>query len=306
MSTFGSATIASRILRPRASATGGPPQSTGFDTRRYAGMRPSCSVCCVALVRSGGAGRRPRACRPCARRCRPRSRRRTRPARPAACAHAGGPLVGRVRASAAETSSSSSSPSTRVTPNWRNTAVVTASEPVRWPVWHCAIDAPVVGAADLHHHDRLAQLGRVVGGEHQRAPVLEALDVAGDHADLGLVGEVAAEVGELEVDLVAGRRPVREPDAELLALEHRPALVARLGDRARSTGPSRSSRKSSNALRFVLGPSRRTSPAATSFVEPALELLALLAGLGEAGREDHRELGLALRAPPRTCRRPGR
>ena len=86
------------------------------------------------------------------------------------------------------------------------------------------------GLADLHHHDRLAQLGRVVGGEHQRAAVLEALDVARDHADLGLVGEVAGEVGELEVDLVAGRRPVREPDPDLLALEHGPALVARLRD----------------------------------------------------------------------------
>ena len=36
----------------------------------------------------------------------------------------------------------------------------------------------LVGAADLHHDERLAQLGRVVGGQHERAPVLEALDVA--------------------------------------------------------------------------------------------------------------------------------
>ncbi len=86
------------------------------------------------------------------------------------------------------------------------------------------------GTADLHHHHRLAQPGRVVGGEHERAAVLEALDVARDHADLGLIREVAREVGELEVDLVAGRRPVREPDADLLALEHGPALVSRLGD----------------------------------------------------------------------------
>src|SRR3954469_23108077 len=32
--TFGSATSASRILRPRQSADGAPPLSTGFDTRR--------------------------------------------------------------------------------------------------------------------------------------------------------------------------------------------------------------------------------------------------------------------------------
>ena len=56
-------------------------------------------------------------------------------------AHAGG-VSGRVRASAADTSSRSSRPSTRVTPNWRNTALVTASEPVRWPVCDAAIDWP--------------------------------------------------------------------------------------------------------------------------------------------------------------------
>ena len=59
-------------------------------------------------------------------------------------------------------------------------------------------------------------------------------------------------------------------------------------------GPSRSSRNSSNALRFVFGPSRRTSPDSHEPFEALLELLALGAGLGEAGREDHRELGLAL------------
>ncbi len=33
-------------------------------------------------------------------------------------------------------------PRTRVTPCWRNTAEVTASDPVRWPVWLLAIDRP--------------------------------------------------------------------------------------------------------------------------------------------------------------------
>ena len=123
-------------------------------------------------------------------------------------AHAG-VFSGRVRASAADTSSSSSRPSTRVTPNWRNTARrdrVGTGEVAGVRLRHRAAG---LGLADLHHHDRLAQLRGVVGGEHQRAAVLEALDVARDHADLGLVGEVAGEVGELEVDLVAGRRPVR-------------------------------------------------------------------------------------------------
>ena len=82
------------------------------------------------------------------------------------------------------------------------------------------------GLPDLHHHDRLLELGRVIGREHERAAVLEALEVAGDDADFGLIGEVAGEVGELEVDFVARGRPVREPDPDLLALEHGAALVS--------------------------------------------------------------------------------
>ena len=53
-----------------------------------------------------------------------------------------GTVAGCVRANDIETSSSSSRPSTRVTPNWRKTAEVTASEPVRWPVCDCAIERP--------------------------------------------------------------------------------------------------------------------------------------------------------------------
>ena len=209
---------AGRRSRPGSTRAGTPGSS-----RRAA-------TCCVFLVRSGM--RRPAvgdACRPCARRCRRRSRTRRRRAASAASPTPAA-LSGRVRASAADTSSSSSSPSTRVTPNWRNTALVTASEPVRWPVCDCAIDWPASVRPTFTITIGLRSSRRVVGREHQRAAVLEALDVAGDHADLGLVGEVAREVGELEVDLVAGRRPVREPDADLLALEHGPALVARLRD----------------------------------------------------------------------------
>src|SRR3954465_10527298 len=51
-STFGAATIASRISRPRQSADGAPPLSTGFDTRRYDGIH-SCSAACVSASRSG-------------------------------------------------------------------------------------------------------------------------------------------------------------------------------------------------------------------------------------------------------------
>ena len=64
-------------------------------------------------------------------------------------------------------------------------------------------------SADLHHHERDATGEAVVERELECPPVGEALDVGGDRAHLGLVGEPGGEVGELEVGLVAGRRPVR-------------------------------------------------------------------------------------------------
>ncbi len=60
-------------------------------------------------------------------------------------------------------------------------------------------------------------------------------------------------------------------------------------------GPSRSSRKSSNALRFVFGPSRRTSPLSHERLERAARRFLPSAPVSEKpGREDHRELRLAL------------
>ena len=61
-------------------------------------------------------------------------------------------------------------------------------------------------------------------------PVAKTLDVGGDRADFGLGGEPGGEVGELEVGLVAGGRPVREPDADFLRLEDGPALMPALRD----------------------------------------------------------------------------
>ena len=151
---------------------------------------------------------------------------------------------------------------------------------------------PGRGLADLDHHDRLAQPRRVVGGEHERAAVLETLDVAGDHTHLGLVREVAGEVGELEIDLVARRRPVRKANPDFLALEHRPALVSRLGDerdrRALEVGAEILER-----VEVGVGPEQAHVAAAHQSLESPLTAFALGAGLREPGREDHRELGLA-------------
>ena len=61
------------------------------------------------------------------------------------------PDRGLVRANIAAVSSSSSSPSTRVMPNCRNTALVTASDPVRCPVCAMAIERPSSVRPTLTH-----------------------------------------------------------------------------------------------------------------------------------------------------------
>ena len=146
-----------------------------------------------------------------------------------------------------------------------------------------------VGAADLHHDDGLVQRRRVLGREHERATVLEALDVAGDDPDLGLVGEVGGEVRELEVHLVPGRGPVREPDADLLALEHGPALVAGLGDE-RDRRPVEVGAELLERVEVGVRAEEADVATPDQAFEAALERGAVLAGLAEPGGEDHREL----------------
>src|SRR5581483_8210173 len=101
------------------------------------------------------------------------------------------------------------------------------------------------------------------------------------------------EVRELEVDLVARRGPVREPDADLLPLEHWTALVPALGHqrdrRAREIGAELLER-----VEVRVRSEQADVAAAHETVETRLELLALVTRLREAGREDDRELRLAL------------
>jgi hypothetical protein len=153
--------------------------------------------------------------------------------------------------------------------------------------------APLVGAADLDHHDGNPGLGGLVGGQHQRASVLEAFDVGGDDADVGLGGEVGAEVGELEIGLVAGGRPVREPDADVLALEDRPALVPALGDE----GDGLAREVVAEGLEGVevgVGPEHVDVAVGDERLHAGLQALAFGPDLGEAGGEHHRELRLLL------------
>ena len=188
---------------------------------------------------------------------------------------------GRARANRAAVSWSSSRPSTRITPYCRIAASTTASAPVSLPVWEAAVRAPVSVRPTLTATTGTPRAGGPVGGEQEGAAVLEALDVAGDGADLGPLGEVGDEVGGLQIGLVAGGGPVGEADAEFLEGEDGAALVAGLGDQGdrRARRGRRGSR--SKALRLVLGPSSRRPGAAPR----------------------RRRAGPARRRPPRRSRR---
>ena len=149
----------------------------------------------------------------------------------------------------------------------------------------------LVGAPHLHGDDGdLAPCGRV-RGELQRPPVLEALDVAG-HGARGLEArEVVDEVGRLHVGLVAGRGPVRELDADLLTLEHRPALVAALGDQ-RDRLAREVLAEDLEGVEVRVGPEHVELTALDDPLHLLLEPLALGPDLGEAGGEDDGELRL--------------
>ena len=153
--------------------------------------------------------------------------------------------------------------------------------------------APFVGAPNLDGDDGHLLLGGPVGGQHQGPPVLEALDVAGDGAHFGLIGEPGAEVGELEVGLVARGGPVREADADLLALEDGPSLVAALGDE----GDGLAGQVVAEELEGVevgVGPEKVDVALGDDLLHVRLQELAFGAHLGEAGGEDDGELDLLL------------
>ena len=89
---------------------------------------------------------------------------------------------------------------------------------------------PSVGGPDLQQHHRLL-LGV---GCRQRGTELgsraKALDVAGDHRGVVVVGKVFDEVAHLEVHLVAARHLAAESNAEMNPLHDGPPVVARLGN----------------------------------------------------------------------------
>ena len=230
--------------RPRQSADGGPPLSTGFDTRRYDGIH-SCSA---AWRRRRQVGE-------------------LQPGRGGEVGHVGAgaagdgvdahAVAGR-RLGAGEHGRGVLQLVEAVDPGHAVLAEhgrrSTSSEPVRWPVWLFAIDRPSSVRPDLDAHDRHAGAGAAVGGQQQRAAVLEALDVGGDDADLGL------------------RRRTRRRSRRTRGRPRCPSAPSTRG-RCRGPGPgrsgrpwwpdwvmramrapSRSSRNSSKALRLVFGP----------------------------------------------------
>ena len=147
----------------------------------------------------------------------------------------------------------------------------------------------LVGPPYLHGHDGHLAPGRRVGSQLKGAAVLEPLDVAGHRAGGREAREVLNEVGRLEVRLVPGRRPMRQLDPDLLALEHGAALVPALGDQrdgaAREVVAEHLERVQVRVRPEQVGVSGLDDP-----LHLRLDPLALRADLGESCREDDREL----------------
>ncbi len=143
------------------------------------------------------------------------------------------------------------------------------------------------------HDDRFADSGGVIGGEHQRASVLEALDVRRDHPDVGLIEEVTSEVGELEVGFVAGGRPVRQGDALILRLEDRTTLVPALGDQ-RDLEAGQIVAERLERVQVGVGTEQVCVAGGDQVLEALLQSLAFGADLVETGGEDDGEPWLLL------------
>lgn len=150
-----------------------------------------------------------------------------------------------------------------------------------------------LGAAHLDRDNGHPAPGGPVGGEQKGAAVLEPLDVAGDGADLGPLGEVGDEVGGLQIGLVAGGRPVGQADAELLEGEDGAALVAGLRDQG-DGGAVEVVPEVFEGVQVGVGAQHPHPGPAHGRREPGLLDRPLRARLGEPGGEDHREPRLGL------------
>ncbi len=144
-----------------------------------------------------------------------------------------------------------------------------------------------LGAAHLERHHGLALGVGGFEGPAQLGGVLEPLEVAGDHGGVVVVGEVLDEVGRFEVELVAGRHPAAEGDAEFGPLDERSALVPALGHEADAAAASRGRfGEDLEGVGVGVGAEDPDPVAARHLAHFALERGAGLAYLAEAGRED--------------------
>ena len=82
--------------------------------------------------------------------------------------------------------------------------------------------APALRRAELERDHRLAGGARGLAGFAEHFGVPHALEIDHDHADRGIGGEIAHQVGRFEAGLVAGRDHVADADA---------AILQRLADR---------------------------------------------------------------------------
>ena len=147
---------------------------------------------------------------------------------------------------------------------------------------------PDVASPRLDQNDRHLPLRRAVRRQHERPPVLEPLDVAGDRADVRLLGEVRDDVRRLDIALVSGERPAPQRDPEVLRLVDGPTLVPALRHQrdalSRQVLPERLER----VQRGVRTDQPRVGPVDDGLQLP-LPRNAFAAHLREPGREDEDE-----------------
>ena len=149
----------------------------------------------------------------------------------------------------------------------------------------------LVGPAHLDRNDGNLARGGGIGRQLEGAPVLEPLDVAGDRTGRLQAREIVDEVGRFHVRFVPSRRPVRELDADLLALEDRASLMSALGDEGDGLAGEVVA-EDLERVQIGVGSEHMDVAAGDDSFHLVLQALTLDADLGEPRREHDGKFGL--------------
>ena len=137
--------------------------------------------------------------------------------------------VRRMPSTSSAVSSSSSRSAQRITPAASRAASVARASPASEPEWAIAAALRLLAAADLHDHDRLAELERPIGQRQEPLRPPEPLEEQDDRGRLGVVEAVREVVADVEDDLRSAADDPAEADPRA-RLDERVGHRARLGD----------------------------------------------------------------------------